>query len=609
MNAPTPARPVRVILMPEGDAGQRAPAPAPATDARQPDRAAAAAADGMPVSFSPGQTLAQAVYLSGRVQPPALCSGLACCGRCRMRLDDAPPPNAADRRRFSPAELDDGWRLACRVPARPGLRAELPLKTVLLNTVLLDTVLLDTSSHGTAIAEQRPAPPADQAATDANALLLAVDLGTTSLQWEAFPAPPGDGSGAAGPPLVSGGEINPQMGAGSEVVSRLAVAASPAGRERLRAITLDRLRAIAFAAAKGRGEVTAMCLAGNPAMTCITLGLDTRGLAAAPYRLPYAGGRWEQLPSLPPLWTAPQLSPFVGGDISAGYAFLALNPHREAPAFPFLLADLGTNGEFLLALSPERACCASVALGPALEGTGLSRGGEAGAGAVYAFSVSPRGLQAHCLPDDWRGGESHPAENPAPDAGQGQGVDQGGREQAPGITGTGYISLLRTLLRLGLVNRAGALQATGGGPLTRLCPIDRLPETGEARLRLPLGLDLTATDIEELLKVKAAFSLGMRLLLAHAGLDTRDLARVHVAGALGLHVDKEALEELGFLPQGMINRVEAVGNSSLGGAALLLESEERRRALVAWAGGVSGLDLAADPRFQREFADHMRFGW
>jgi uncharacterized 2Fe-2S/4Fe-4S cluster protein (DUF4445 family) len=477
-----------------------------------------------------------------------------------MRLDQASPPNDADRQVFPEQQLAEGWRLACRHSARAGQRVELPQGTLLLEQIDGDAVL--------GVDRREQVAPSLSSEDD---IAIAVDIGTTSLQWRASR---GDRI------IVEGSEINPQMGAGSDVVSRLAAAATPEGLARLQGITLARLRHLTRESGR---QAEAMCLAGNPAMTCIALGLNTRSLAVAPYSLPVSGGSWETLPGLPPVWIPPQLSPFVGGDISAGYAFLALNPARPAPRYPFLLSDLGTNGEFLLALDPTRALCASVALGPALEGTGLSRGTEARPGAIHAFSLSPRGLQAHCLP----GGE--------------------GESPSPGITGTGYISLLRLLLHAGLVSREGRFAASGA--LGRLFQLDTLADTGEACLRLPLGMALTATDVEELLKVKAAFSLGMRRLLESAGLDTRLLARVYLAGALGLHVDKVALEELGFLPQGMAERVEAVGNSSLGGAALLLASEQRRDALVAWARGVASLDLAADAAFQQGFAEEMKFGW
>ena len=63
-------------------------------------------------------------------------------------------------------------------------------------------------------------------------------------------------------------------------------------------------------------------------------------------------------PDLPPARIPPLLAPFVGADISAGMAAIAFGP--DPPRYPYLLADLGTNGEFALALSPEEYLLASV---------------------------------------------------------------------------------------------------------------------------------------------------------------------------------------------------------------------------------------------------------
>ena len=48
-----------------------------------------------------------------------------------------------------------------------------------------------------------------------------------------------------------------------------------------------------------------------------------------------------------------------------------------APRFPLLLADMGTNGEFVLLRAGLPPLLASVPLGPALEGIGLRCGGIA----------------------------------------------------------------------------------------------------------------------------------------------------------------------------------------------------------------------------------------
>ena len=629
LSRPSPS--IVVTFIPEENAGADAAGPAGIveTAADVPDQLAhEAGVLEFRVTCGPGQTLAQAIYLSGHVASPALCSGLGVCGRCRVRVIGGPRPEPvpAESRLLRPEELALGWRLACKHPPAPGMRVELPVEArrfaELLTGQTADAssgwesgrqaaspVPVSTGARGLPHLPQACDPDCQQSGehppADAEAAFLAVDLGTTSLEWLLLTS-----RAQGADTLWQGKAVNPQMGAGSDVVSRLSVAATHEGRARLSALTREALRrlaaqSLAVMRAHGLAGSPALCLAANTAMTAITLGLDTKSLASAPYSLPYAGGRWETLPGLPRIWTPPQLSPFVGGDISAGYAALALDPERPAPAYPFLLADLGTNGEFLLALAPDEALAASVALGPALEGIGLGHGTEARPGAVSDFSLGPRGLEAFCLP----------ATDPGAAASQEVAGSRGTAPASslPGITGTGYLALLHILLTSGAMDRQGRFTPDNCGPLKRFLSPVKADAAEEPRngdwLPLPFGLRLTARDVEEMLKVKAAFSLGLRRLLDRAGLASRDLTRVCVAGSLGRHVNKRALENLGFFPPGMENRLEAVGNTSLAGSALLLQNPKVRPALVRWAAAVKTHDLASDPIFRQNFADQMRFAW
>jgi len=273
--------------------------------------------------------------------------------------------------------------------------------------------------------------------------------------------------------------------------------------------------------------VAELCIAGNTAMTSILLNKDVAGLCAAPYRLTEPGGRTADLPGLPPAWIPPQPAPFVGGDISAGMAALL---YGETPEFPFLLADLGTNGEFVLALDKERSFIASVPLGPSLEGIGLRYGGGAGngrgpgvdTGSVSGFRLGPSGLSPVVI----------------------------GNAEPKRICGTGYLSLLDVLLRTGFLDATGRLAASPVSPLA--ARLFGTVERGAAGWSLPLpgGMALTGADVEEILKVKAAFSLALESLLTASGLESRALARVSLGGALGEHMPETALERLGFLPPG-----------------------------------------------------------
>ena len=513
-----------------------------------------------------GETLAQAIYLSGFVTPPALCSALGRCGRCRVRyLVQPPAPLAAEAATLSHHDLDAGWRLACRRPPEAGLHLLLPATSRYAGT----------KAQGQA-ATAAPEHPA-----------LAVDIGTTSVHWRAC----GASARAAVEHAPAGVGINPQMGAGSDIMSRLAYAANPEGASRLQSLVLGSLRNACAAVREAWGkEPEELCLAANPAMTCIALGQETTGLARAPYHLNYRGGVAETLAGLPPLWIPPQISPFIGGDSSAGYAALALNPTKECPEFPFLLADLGTNGEFLLALSPTETLAASVPMGPSLEGIGLSFGMEAAFGAVTGYSISPLGLESQVL------GDTAPK----------------------GISGTGYLSLAHALIQVGLLSRDGHFtpptsplarrvdsQSASNGLQELAAPSARQ----EARLRLPGRMALAATDVEELIKVKAAFNCALSRLFREAGLRPAALRGVFLAGAFGEHVPLAALENLGFLPSGLGGPVRPVGNSALEGAALFLSTPTVREPAVAWAREVHSLDLASDPGFMEAYTERMVFSW
>ena len=575
MPAARPTPPLGALLVPaENAAGAGTAGPA------SPPQAGEGALEPR-IPCRPGQTLAQTLYLSGHFAPPALCSGLATCGRCRVRVTNGrPDPVPADLRIFNAEEITGGWRLACRHQPVPGMRVELP----------------DEARPFAAPLTESAAEPA-LGPLEGKDAFLAVDLGTTSLEWLLF-TPLAQGIRI----LWQGKTVNPQMGAGSDLVSRLSAAGEgqPLGALTREALRILAEKSAAATRAHGLSGALTLCLAANTAMTAITLDADTASLARAPYSPPYAGGQWENPPGLPRTWIPPQLSPFVGGDIAAGYAALALDPDLPAPDYPFLLADLGTNGEFLLALAPDKALAASVALGPALEGIGLKHGTEARPGAIADFSLGPKGLEAHRLPAS---GPDSPA----------AGAPKAFPSSSTGITGTGYLALLRLLLASGAMDSQGHFTSGNRSPLQRFLTPEKagptdIPGDGDW-LPLPLGLRLTARDVEEILKVKAAFSLGLRRLLGKAGLAFRDLTRVRIAGALGSHVNKQALENLGFFPPGAENRLEAVGNTSLAGAVLLLRNPDVRPALIRWAATVATLDLAADPGFTQNFAAHMRFVW
>lgn len=490
-----------------------------------------------------GHSLARAVFLTGLWQGVPLCSGLGKCGLCRVRfLSDAPPPVAEELKKLGRNAVDDGWRLACLHPAN-ACEIELP-----------NPVRARVERHVT-----RKAGP----------FALAVDLGTTSIHWTAL---------ADGKRVATGSELNPQIGLGSEVMSRLAMAREPQGRTTLSALVTDRLTQIRRELERELGgPCESLAVSGNSTMTYILLNLDVDGLSHAPYRLNYAGGDSRKIANgLPPALIPPLLAPFVGADLSAG---LVAVEYAEKATYPFVLADMGTNGEFILALSPEERLCASVPLGPALEGVGLSFGRTASPGAVTGFTLAPQGLVPRRLE---------------------------GRTDRPGMTGTGYLSLCSILRQHGVLDTEG-LFASGSTPLAARLAAKLTTRDGEPAFHVADGLYLPGSDVEEILKVKAAFNLALSALLDRAGLSVSDLAAIHLAGALGEHVSVADLEQLGFLPPGTRALARKAGNTSLAGTERLLTDSAARAWLESIPATVRALDLASDPKFGARYLQRMRF--
>ncbi|MBI9078619.1 MAG: DUF4445 domain-containing protein [Pseudodesulfovibrio sp.] len=493
----------------------------------------------------PDDTLAKAVFLSRLWHDVPLCSGLGKCGLCRVRyISEAPEANLDELKKLGKDSLADGWRLSCLHPADD---CEIELPEPVRSQHAVHTLTEKTGNFR-----------------------LAVDLGTTSIHWTAL---------IDDTPVASGQELNPQMGMGSEVMTRLAATGTAEGRFVLRELITSRLAHLAaMTADRTGGQCTALAVSGNSAMIYILLGKKPDDLATAPYTLSYVGGDERELsPSLPPAYIPPLLAPFVGADLSAGLTAIEYDTN---PMYPFLLADLGTNGEFILALSPTKRLCASVPMGPALEGVGLSFGRTAGPGAITGFTLTPKGLEFNYFD-----------------------ISQNGH---PGISGTGYLSLTAILLRHGVLDETGHF-GQGKTPLAAKLAAKLTTIADEPTLAIANGLHFPASDVEEILKVKAAFNLAMSALLDRAGFGPSGLNAIHIAGALGEHVSLDDLETLGFLPAGCKTKTTKAGNTSLKGTELILTKPGARAFAETLPDTITALDLAADTTFGTRYLERMRF--
>lgn len=531
------------------------------------------------VPVLPGLTLAQNLFLAGAFTGRPLCSGSGRCGLCRVRFVSGAPELLPEEVQRLPAEkLADGVRLSCLRPAVPGAVLE---------------VGLDAPGDIPGVSLQQKTRELCPEAS------LGVDLGTTSIQWR-FERP--------GTLSLFGQGLNPQMGAGADVMARLALARNPRGAIRLRQVFQNVLHRILAGLPCLPGS---LCVAGNSAMTCLALGLDASGLAAAPYRVDWPGGQCAGLGGdLPEAYIPPLLAPFVGGDISAGLA--ALEYLSKPPEPPFLLCDMGTNGEFALALPGGTILVTSVPMGPALEGLGMTNGMLAGPGAAVSFAVAPSGLAAvlydsvHAKVHE-KGAAGHALDRKTGHDTMAHARNASG-SQPRGISGTGYISLLALLKTMGVMDAAGQFVRSPSTPLAARV-LAGLDDSGPEPQLMVSGVEVWARDVEALLKVKAAFNTAVHLLLRSAGLGFSALRGVYLAGALGEHVRLEDLDTLGFLPPGARSKTKAVGNTSLDGACLAAARPDVRQWLAELPARVRLIDVVSDSDFQSLYFHSMRFAY
>ena len=298
------------------------------------------------------------------------CGGEGICGGCGVRvLAGSLPVTGADREHFSPAQLDEGWRLACRA------RAVVPL--VLECGQWRMDVLTDASLL---------------AAEGGSGLGIAIDLGTTTVAAQMIDM-------STGNVLAVETMLNPQAAFGADVMSRIRAVLDGADLTILIRTALRKI--IANLAAGRENEIAQVVLVGNTVMHHLFCGHDLEPLSHVPFASPHLGERRFQahemdwpLPEHCTIWFAPCIGGFVGADILAGITASGMTRSDDLVA----LIDLGTNGEIAIG-NRHGVVCASTAAGPAFEAGAIRMGMRAATGAVSHVSLVNGAMHATVIGD------------------------------------------------------------------------------------------------------------------------------------------------------------------------------------------------------------------
>jgi uncharacterized 2Fe-2S/4Fe-4S cluster protein (DUF4445 family) len=242
--------------------------------------------------------------------------------------------------------------------------------------------------------------------------------------------------------------------------------------------------------------------------------------------------------------------------------------------------DVGTNGEIVVGMD-GMLVCASCSAGPAFEGVGIDCGMHGAPGAIEGLSYDGATDQVA--------------------------IEVIGGRPPQGICGTGFIDLLASLFEAGVLDR--------GARFLRDFPTARLRsgEYDEPEFVVAFAGEHGATrdlavgqsDIENLVRSKAAVHAGISMLLAKLHLAPEGIERLYLAGAFGSRLDVRRAVQIGLLPDLPAERVAYVGNTSLAGAHLCLVAREARERVRAIAAAMTYVELSVEPGFMEEYVASM----
>ena len=391
---------------------------------------------------------------------------------------------------------------------------------------------------------------------------MAAKRGQVATSWRGRPLPECDetviavdlGTTTVAAAKLRGGEVvqeatcfNRQSRFGDNVITRINHAgSSPEGLDALRLAAVDSINELLDRL--DASDAARIAVAGNTVMSCLFHGIDPSPIGVMPFTPPCRifPVRTAEEAGLRggeiPLLTVPAIAGYVGGDLTAGLCETPLQPGE-------VLVDIGTNCEIILR-SEQGYFCTAAAAGPAFEGAGILCGCRAVPGAI----------------DHYFGRSSFS-------------VIGGG---APiGLCGSAMIDFLAVERRAGRLNEFGRIQP----------PSDRA--------EIAPGLAVHEWEIEQLLKAKAAVRAGIRTLADYCRTPVK---KIYLAGGFARYLDLGNAVACDMLPE---CELEAVGNTSLGGAARLALSPGLMEELTRLIDLPREVPLNMLPDFEDHFIDGL----
>ncbi len=288
-------------------------------------------------------------------------------------------------------------------------------------------------------------------------------------------------------------------------------------------------------------DIYAVTVAGNTIMSHFFLGLDVRNIPVSPYIPAVNDGVFVRASEAALrinengiIYILPNSGSYVGGDIISGIVYAGIY-HEEDPV---LFIDVGTNVEVTIGCK-DWIMVGAGAAGPALEEGVTSIGVKANPGTICGVKIDrlDKKLRIDVIPG----------------------------EEPMGICGSGMIELISELYLSNIIDQSGKFIGTGNGVIERNGEKSYLLFQSEKK-----ELCLTEKEIQNFLLSKAAMFSFLYVFVKSLGLTFQDITKVYIAGALGCGINLEHAINIGLLPDMPRGKFIPLGNSSLGGAEMVL---------------------------------------
>lgn len=573
---------------------------------------------------------------------PSPCGGKGVCGKCRVKVTEGGTLSRpyTGVRGITLDEWEQGWRLACKIPAEENMVIELPeqanAEAEILTAGDYDVSLQPCISK---VYVQLPKPSIEDQASDADRLErelsgakiaslelirelpgiirdndykvtaviyeneiiaveggntanlnygIAVDVGTTTIAAVLIDLNTGDEMGV----FTS---LNPQKAHGDDVISRIDYTIeNEDGLQRLRDLIIGRMNDMLDYFEKQHGisskNIYHINIAGNTVMMHLFAGVSVRSIASSPFTpvmtyLPETHAEELGIKANPACIISSL--PMVAGYIGADTLSCILSSDMVVNSGISLMIDIGTNGEIALGNNDRIVACATAA-GPALEGAHIQCGMGGIGGAVNKVSLNDTGVEFTTI----------------------------GSAAARGICGSGIVDAVAQMLDKGLVESYGRmLFADEARELLPEKIASRCSEYANKPCFMIVSKDegaetdifVTQKDIREIQLAKAAIAAGIRILMSELGIEFGDIEHVYLAGGFGNYIDQAHAMRIGLIPAELKGKIVPVGNAALSGSKMVVKSWGYMERAGEIRQKTQYVELSTRLDFQTIFVDNMEF--